>query len=180
MKTLKEQIDTEEEGYSVDCCGNVYSKNYNHTGQEKQMKPYPTGNGYFQVRMNGKPYLIHRIVAKAFCEQPEGKNFINHIDGDKSNNFSHNLEWCTSSENAKHACKTGLWKSTDKHKKAVAKSCRETGLKRRKISDETRKEIQEIYIPKSKLFGAKPLSIIYGVCAGTICDIANKRGHYHD
>jgi len=180
MITQPVKIDTKEDGYSVDCCGNIYSKNYNHTKQEKKMKPYPTGNGYFQVRMNGKPYLIHRIVATAFCKRKEGKNYVNHLDGNKANNAASNLEWCTSSENAKHACRTGLWKSTDKHKKAVAKACRITGLNRRKISNEEREAIRNIYIPKDKLFGAKPLSLVYGVCVGTICDIANKRGHYND
>jgi hypothetical protein len=57
-----------------------------------------------------KNYLAHRLVAMAFIPNPLGKKFVNHIDGDKQNNNSDNLEWVTKSENALHAFKLGLMK----------------------------------------------------------------------
>lgn len=55
-----------------------------------------------------KDFLVHRLVAFAFIPKIEGKNCINHIDGNPKNNDVENLEWCTHLENNRHAFKTGL------------------------------------------------------------------------
>lgn len=51
---------------------------------------------------------IHKIVANAFVDNPDNKLIVNHIDGDKHNNNSKNLEWVTQKENIDHAFKAGL------------------------------------------------------------------------
>lgn len=53
-------------------------------------------------------YYVHRLVAEAFIPKPEGASEINHKDGNPSNNRVENLEWCSRSENAEHAFRTGL------------------------------------------------------------------------
>jgi len=50
------------------------------------------------------------LVAFAYLDRIEGKDIVNHIDGNKLNNDYRNLEWCTYSENIKHAFRTGLMK----------------------------------------------------------------------
>ena len=54
---------------------------------------------------------VHRLVAKAFIPNPKNKSEVNHIDGNKENNKSSNLEWATASENRTHAFRIGLQNS---------------------------------------------------------------------
>jgi hypothetical protein len=65
-------------------------------------------DGYLRTQFEGKTRTIHRVIAKAFISNPNNLAVVNHIDGNKQNNNVNNLEWCTSSENQKHAYKKGL------------------------------------------------------------------------
>lgn len=60
-----------------------------------------------------KGVRVHRLVCFTFSgHPPEGKDIVNHIDGNKLNNASSNLEWSDTSENVKHAYATGLNKTS--------------------------------------------------------------------
>lgn len=67
--------------------------------------------GYLRVQLcdnkRRKRYFIHRLVAAAFCDGFFIGAAVNHIDGDKQNNLSENLEWVTHSENSRHAHRIG-------------------------------------------------------------------------
>jgi hypothetical protein len=70
--------------------------------------------GYKRVLLKkngvGRSFCAHRLVAEVFLGNPAGKECVNHIDGNKTNNIAANLEWCTRSENQIHAYKIGLQK----------------------------------------------------------------------
>lgn len=99
------------ERYSVSNDGTVIN---NKTGAILSQRE--TTNGYMRVnlRRGDEPYekpktrFVHRLVAEAFIPTIPGKEYDNHIDGNKRNNGVSNLEWCTASENISHAVGTGL------------------------------------------------------------------------
>ena len=78
------------------------------------MKTTYDKHGYERLTLNckgvSKTVKIHKLVADAFLIKPENAEVVNHIDGNKKNNFLENLEWVTQSENLSHAIRTGLKK----------------------------------------------------------------------
>lgn len=74
--------------------------------RENILKPQIV-RGYHRVVLchNSKKtnYLVHRLVAEVFLDNPNNKPCVNHKDGNKLNNFVNNLEFCTYSENEKHS-----------------------------------------------------------------------------
>lgn len=89
--------------YMVSNMGRVKSLGNNKARKEKILKGAKNNMGYLQVVLckegKTKTYLIHKLVALAFLENPDNLPEINHIDEDKSNNCVSNLEWCNRSYN---------------------------------------------------------------------------------
>lgn len=112
MKELWKSIEGYEGLYEISNLGNVRSIRRN-----KVMKPGSHRFGYRYVILckegSNKSVLVHRLVANAFISRIPGKEDVNHIDGDKSNNCVENLEWVSKSENMQHAYQSGLRQVTD-------------------------------------------------------------------
>ena len=85
-------------------------------GSGRELRQYLTPYGYLEVSLSNKGKVshkkVHRLVADAFCEKSDGQDEVNHIDGDKQNNYASNLEWCTRRENTIHAYRNGLQTTT--------------------------------------------------------------------
>ena len=95
--------------YQVSNLGNVKrlasyrGKGKGYLVDEHLIKPSINSRGYQHIGLckNGKvkTFNIHRLVATAFIDNPDGKPEVDHIDRNKTNNCVNNLRWATRSEN---------------------------------------------------------------------------------
>lgn len=109
-------------------------------------------------------FLIHRLVATAFIDNPENLAEVNHKDGVKGNNNLSNLEWMSRVRNIRHAMGMGLIQGLGEHNPAA------------KLSELDVIEIKKlIRLNLSK----KEIAKVFGVKSATISDIDMKRSWAH-
>lgn len=76
------------------------------------LSQWMTSKWYYTVSLakehKQKTFPIHRLVSLCFLENPHNYKCVNHKNWIKSDNHVENLEWCTHSQNTKHAFKTWL------------------------------------------------------------------------
>lgn len=81
--------------------------------KEKILKLGRDKKGYLIVGLckNGKQrtFKAHRLVTEHFLNNPYNLPYVNHKDGNKTNNNVSNLEWCTQKENIQHAIANDLF-----------------------------------------------------------------------
>ena len=123
------------------------------------LKPKHNDRGYCYVRLGGKNYLIHRLVAQKYIPNPDNKPQVNHIDGNKDNNHVENLEWVTAQENKTHAVKHHLVANGEQ-------------IGTGKLTEEQVRFVREHAKKDIKI---KDLAAIYGVSVRTISNIVNHR-----
>jgi len=162
-----------ENKYVINKKGEVKSK---YTTSEKCGRK-PTGNiikqyvgraGYYVIPLSiyqkSKTRFVHRLIAINFIPNPENKPQVNHIDGNKLNNSIENLEWCTPSENAKHAYKNKLSVGLSGSKSHFAKLTEHDVLQIRLLSN---------YIEQTLIIK------IFNISAGTASMIINRKTWKH-
>ncbi len=62
------------------------------------LAPKSKSRFFFRVFILGEIRYVHRLVAEAFCPNPNKYKIVQHIDGDKGNNRADNLRWISKKE----------------------------------------------------------------------------------
>lgn len=101
--------------------------------------------------------FIHRLVAEKYIPNPDNKEQINHINGDKTDNRAENLEWVSNQENRNHAVKEKLH--------LQGEDCKQSKLDWEKVN----------YIREHPEVTIKYFSELYSVSRSTISDVRHYR-----
>lgn len=90
------------DNYEVSNLGNV-----RNSKTQRILKYSVSGYGYLKINLNNKDKriskYIHKLVAETFIDNPEMKQYVDHINNDKLNNDIKNLRWVTKKENAQNS-----------------------------------------------------------------------------
>ena len=154
-KTIKDF----ENLYVINPDGSIFSLIRN-----KYLSSWKHRGGYRLIGLNnysGRTYFyVHRLVAETFLPKIEGKDFVNHKDGNKSNNHVSNLEWVTKSENSKHSFEIGTQDNKGEN---------------HPMSLLNEQKVIEIRSKFNLGFKRKELAEMYGVKRSTVEKIINRK-----
>ena len=83
-------------GYHISNVGKIYSR---VNGYWRELTPCINREGYLRIKLNGKQYSIHRLVAEAYIPNPNNLPIVMQLDDNPVNNIVSNLKWGTPKEN---------------------------------------------------------------------------------
>lgn len=152
---------------------NTYNKKWSYYPEHIMSQSDNNSKGYYRVPIcfkdgTSRQIAVHRLVAEAFKVNPDINKYtqVNHLDGNKANNYWRNLQWCTDEMNRKHAVEHSLFS----HGKAQSDVCH-----LRKLDENQVRQIPEMLKTMSLTEVAKAL----GVGKTTISEIRAGRSWKH-
>lgn len=157
----------EYRGIKVSSIGRVW-KSSNKSRKERILTDFPKDrDGYCRCsvqRLDGSwtSQPVHRLVAKAFLPNPDNKAHVNHIDGNRANNFLENLEWVTPKENVYHSFKSGR-----------RKECKQVP-KRTILTDFQVEQIDKL----RSIYTVKQIAKLFNIEYQTLKNIIHKKKQY--
>lgn len=109
LNTLCDEWSEFDDNYVIGDDGCLYRRLKSGYYRSGRKHPYQQVRGYYGT---GKQHTvhIHKAVALAFLDKPDGCTDVDHIDNDKTNNCADNLQWLSHRDNL-------LKKSKDKEAK---------------------------------------------------------------
>jgi hypothetical protein len=129
--------------------------------KNKKRKGEPYWAVTLKVDCVQKSFDVAFLVITAFVgPRPEGLE-INHIDGDKSRNWSDNLEWLTPEENKKKARDMGLYRNAEGANHPLAKL--------------TEEQARAIWAIRNDGYREEDVARAYGVSYCTVGDVWRKK-----
>ena len=97
-KTLKQDSD-----YEINI-------NYPHQIRKKSngliLKESVRGKGYLGIKLNGKQFYKHRLIANQFIPNPENLPCIDHLNHIRTDNRIDNMRWCSKLQNNNNKSKS--------------------------------------------------------------------------
>lgn len=131
-------------------------------------KLHKNKNGYLCVcislgsRKDKISFRVHKAVAETFIPNPKKLPEVNHLNGNKEENFTWNLEWVSGKENMRHAVVMGIQKAP----RGIVNG--NSTLSQKDIN-----YIRNNYKERDKNFGCRALAKKFNVNHSTISRIIN-------
>ena len=128
---------------------------------------YDNGNGYKIVALAGKESkkrmrYVHRLVAKAFLDNPDNLPQVGHKDHTRANNTVDNLYWTTQKQNTRDGIEAG----------------RINAKKRPNTQKLSKANICEIALVESRGYGVNEIALTLGFPRTTISSVFNGRSNW--
>ncbi len=131
--------------------------------EERECEIGVTNTGYYNLNIggrNGENWLLHRLVAECWLDNPNSCETVDHKNSNKGDNSVENLEWVTREENIKRQ-----WENFDGFD---LQKCYKNWKKSSKINPVEKNEIKRLYAAGMK---QKEISQMYEISQSQVSAI---------